>query len=155
VAHLPTFDWQHAPLYAAFSLGTAALFALDRWHNRRDCRRKAALVRPVLASRRCKRCGGALSDWDGQFLRGDVHFFDGGYLPRVRVRCTGCGAEQVFYVSWECRRVERLFDEDLVCRLINRDVIYSGLVPGGRDAFSPCAPPCTGSEGAAQGGSMG
>src|SRR4051812_9367101 len=103
------------------SIGCAALLALDRWLERRECRRKAALVRPKLASQRCKRCGGTLGDWDGRFLPGDVHSYNGGYLPRVSVNCAGCGSEQVFYVSWECRPVARLFDDDLECRLFNRD----------------------------------
>jgi hypothetical protein len=134
VAHLPPLDWQHVPVYAAMSIVTAALLALSRWHELREYRRKVALVRPKLASQRCQRCGVTLSDWDGRFLPGDVHFYKGGYLPRVRVHCAGCRAEQVFYVSWECRPVARWFDDDHECRLINRDALFGGILPKGRGA---------------------
>jgi hypothetical protein len=73
MANLPPLDWQHAPFYAAMVAAGAVRFALERWYERRECRRKAAIVRPKLASQRCRRCSGPLGDWDGQFLRGDVH----------------------------------------------------------------------------------
>jgi hypothetical protein len=133
MANLPPLDWQHAPYYAAMVVACAALFALDRWYDRRKCRRKAALVRPKLAAQRCRRCGGPLGDWDGQFLPGDVHFYEGGYVPRVRVTCTNCRAEQDFYVLWQGRRTERgSFEEDWF--LFNRDVLFEGLPSDRHDA---------------------
>ena len=126
MASLPPLDWQHAPHYAGMLIGCAALFALERWHERRDCRRKAALVRPKLASQRCRRCGGTLGDWDGRFDRGDIHFYEGGYVPRVRARCTTCQVEQVFYVFCEhCRAESGSCGLDF--RLFNRDVLFEGL----------------------------
>jgi hypothetical protein len=133
MASLPPLDWQHAPHYAAMVVACAALFALDRWYDRRECRRKAALVRPKLAAQRCRRCGAPLGDWDGQFLPGDVHFCPGGYVPRVCVPCTTCRAEQVFYVSREGYRTE-LGSFRLDCRLINRDDLFEGIPSDRRDA---------------------
>src|SRR5262249_8393870 len=99
----------------------------------RKCRRKAALVRTKLAAQRCRRCGGPLGDWDGQFLTGDVHFYEGGYVPRVRVTCTNCRAVQVFYVLWQGRRTERgSFEEDWF--LLNGDVLFEGLPSDRHDA---------------------
>jgi hypothetical protein len=126
MASLPPLDWQHAPHYAAFVVAGTALFVLDRWHERRDCRRKAVIVRPKLASQRCRRCGGSLGDWDGQFLPGDVHFCPGGYVPKVSVPCTTCRAEQVFYVFWKGCRTEG-GSIGLDCHLGNRDVLIEGL----------------------------
>lgn len=105
------------------------------WHLFRDHQRRAALVHAELVTHRCERCGATLGDWDGRFLPGDVHFEDGGYLLRIFVHCPGCQAEQVFYVSWECRRTERLFEDNLACRLYNRDRLLSGLFPESRNAF--------------------
>jgi hypothetical protein len=132
MANLPQLDWQHAPHYAALIIGCAALFALELWDGSRDRRRKAVIVRPKLASQRCRRCGGLPGDWDGRFLAGDVHFYEGGYVPRVRVLCTACRVEQVFYVFWECCRAER-GSFRLDCRLYNRDGLFEGLSCESRD----------------------
>ncbi len=134
MANLPPFDWQHVPHYAAMFVAGAALFALELWSERRDDRRKAALVRPKLASQHCKRCGGPLGHWDGRFLHGDAHFRDGGYVPRVRVHCASCKAEHVFYVWWEHRRPAPGSFGGLDCRLYNRDVLFAGLFFEGGDA---------------------
>ena len=133
MASLPPFDWQHAPHYAAMVIACAALYALDRWYDRRQCRRKAALVRPKLAAQHCRRCGGPLDDWDGQFLPGDVHFYPGGYVPRVRVTCRSCRAEQIFYVLWQGRQTgQGSFEEDWF--LYNRDGLFEGQTSDRRDA---------------------
>ena len=57
MASLPPLDWQHIPHYVALLVGCAAFFALNLWHERRDCLRKAAAVRPKLASERYRHCG--------------------------------------------------------------------------------------------------
>jgi hypothetical protein len=131
MASLPPLDWEHAAGYVALFLGCGAFFALEQWSNRHGYRRKAAIVHAKLASQRCRRCGGALDYWDGQFLRGDAHFNPGGYVPMVRLSCTNCHAEQVFYVFSECCRTAR-GSLALDCRLCNRDILFAGLPSDGQ-----------------------
>jgi hypothetical protein len=100
---------------------TAILAALHHLFERREYRRKAALVRAGLGTKRCSRCDGDLSAWDGVFERGDIHFNPGSYLPRISVSCYRCNAQQVFYVRWDGR-------------LFSRDTILGGPSPDGRDA---------------------
>jgi hypothetical protein len=100
---------------------TAILAVLHHLFERREYRRKAALVRADLGTRRCSRCDGDLGAWGGRFERGDIHFNPGSYLPRISVSCDRCHAQQVFYVRWDGR-------------LFNRDTILGRPPPDGLDA---------------------
>ena len=68
--------------------------------ERRDYRRKAAIVVAALGRQCCSHCGGELGSWDGRFRDGDTHFYPGGYWPRIFVTCARCHAEQVLYLDW-------------------------------------------------------
>jgi hypothetical protein len=51
----------------------------------------------------------------------------------LRVPCTTCRAEQVFYIFAECCRTER-GSISLDYRLVNRDVVFQGLPSNRLDA---------------------
>ena len=95
---------------------SAILGALHVFFERREYRRKAALVRAGLVTKRCSRCDGDLAAWDGRFGRGVTI-----YLPRISTSCFRCHAQQVFYVRWDGR-------------LFSRDTILRPPPPDGHDA---------------------
>lgn len=85
----------------------ALVLALHLAFERREYRRKGGLVSVGLASERCPYCDGPLSDWDGRFEPGDVHFNPGSYFPRISVACARCHRPNVFYVRWDGRLFSR------------------------------------------------
>jgi hypothetical protein len=103
--------------FTALLGGAAGFWSIIQYFERRERRRESELVRSILAVKRCERCGGKLGEWDGRYHHGDVHFYDGGYLSRVIVRCLGCSAKQVFYLN----KADQL--------LMNREVLFRGLFP--------------------------
>lgn len=109
------------------SLVCAGVFALIVRYGRGDPHQRSRHVLSKLALQRCRRCGGSLGEWDGRFRPGDAHFNPGGYAPRIHAHCADCRAEQVLYVLWECRPEARLFEDNLECRLFNRDLVLSGF----------------------------
>lgn len=95
----PPLDAEHVPIYAAVAVIATLLLWLDSAFKRREYRRKAELVRLALKNQQCPHCSAALWEWDGRFLKGDVHFNPGSYLPKVTTCCTACGTNNHFYFS--------------------------------------------------------
>jgi hypothetical protein len=103
VIRFPHDPWEVLGVLAIAAL----LLALHLAFERREYLRKAGLVRVSLASERCPQCDGPVSDWDGRFERGDVHFNPGSYSPRISVACARCHRPKVFYVRWDGRLFPR------------------------------------------------
>src|SRR5262249_48759306 len=92
------FDWQHAHWWLGMAAFCGALWSLNEYFERREYRRKAALVRANAANQRCARCGGPLSAWDGKFHQGDIHFNPDGYFAKLIIECAECQSANIFYV---------------------------------------------------------
>jgi hypothetical protein len=80
-------------------LGSALVYGLLLFADAREYSRASKVIRRTLAERRCRRCDGPFEDWDGVIHSGDFHFYDGGYWPRIVIRCARCQTEYSGYVS--------------------------------------------------------
>lgn len=92
-----SFDLQHLLLYSGGLAGAAGVWVLNEFYERRQYDRQAALVRSMLATEHCSRCGGKLEDWDGIFHPGDIHFNPGGYIPKLTIQCVDCHSANNLY----------------------------------------------------------
>jgi hypothetical protein len=127
---LASIEWGLRRVLAIF-FGLAvgvSMVILEALSRRSTDRLNASLVREKLPAERCAKCVGALGPWDGRFHQGNVHFYEGGYLRKIKVQCHACHAEQVFY--FKLKGV--LTNQGKVrCEavLMNRDKFFSGLSP--------------------------